>query len=475
MGPSGGGKTSLLSCMAGIALGGTIKGTLRVNGRVVSPKVLRAISGFVHQDDVIMETMTVHEGKVFLTQVLKMSLKLRNPKLDEAEATRRLETTLNELGLSKARNTVIGSSFVKGVSGGERKRTAIGMELMSQSPVLFLDECTSGLDSFTAYAIMGVLKTIASKGTTVIATLHQPSSEIFELIDDLVILVSGSVLYNGAANQMVEYFADLGYKCPAYNNPPDYIFMQVINNNTEEKITEIIKKSTILGVKALEDAESTFKTSQEPLAFKYFPSVFQQIKYLSPRAWKNNLRNPMMLRARLMQSLVISLFIGALFFKIEDSGSISQVIQGTTGVLFFVATNLFIGGAIATMSMFSTERAVFIREYSSGYYNVFSYFFAKNIVEFPFQVLFPVVFASIAYWMIYFSGDGIEYLIFTAACILLNFTGISYGIFIGSVFEDINVALSVLPVSILPMMLMGGLLVNADTAPAWLYWMKWYL
>jgi ABC-type multidrug transport system ATPase subunit len=128
-------------------------------------------------------------------QALEMALLLRTARVSKKEKHDRITAMLDTLDLTRSRDTRIGSSVEKGVSGGERKRTAIGMELMAGSPVLLLDECTSGLDSFAAHEIVKTLKNIASQGNTVVATLHQPSSQIIELADDLIILVAGEARF----------------------------------------------------------------------------------------------------------------------------------------------------------------------------------------------------------------------------------------------------------------------------------------
>ncbi|KAJ1552665.1 ATP-binding cassette sub- G member 2, partial [Cladochytrium tenue] len=209
--------------LAGEARGGRLQGRVLVNGVDAAGRIKR-VSGFVFQDDVILATMTVREA-------VAMSAHLRLPEsVSEEEKARRVARMLGRLGLERAAATAIGDSQHKGISGGERKRTAMAMEMITDPKVLFLDEPTSGLDTFTAYSVVSTLKTLAATGRTVIATVHQPSSEIFELFDDLVLMAEGRTAYSGPANQAPDYFARFGYACPDFTNPADFIFMSVLNN-----------------------------------------------------------------------------------------------------------------------------------------------------------------------------------------------------------------------------------------------------
>ena len=168
-----------------------------------------------------MATQTVREALTFAA-ALKMNVSL-------AERARKVDEMMALLGLSGIENTIIGDSSMKGVSGGERKRVAVGMQLITDPSLLFLDEPTSGLDTLNAFNVVAILKKLALKGKTVVATLHQPSSEIFHMIDDLIVMAAGEIVYCGPANAVVKHFEALGFTFPIYSNPADFIFMDVLN------------------------------------------------------------------------------------------------------------------------------------------------------------------------------------------------------------------------------------------------------
>lgn len=119
---------------------------------------------------------------------------------------------------------------MKGVSGGERKRTSIGLELVTNPSLIFLDEPTTGLDSFTAATVIDTLRDLAKAGRTIITTIHQPKTEIYESFDRLMLLVQGKIIYFNEAKQAVDYFGGLGprYACPDWDNPADF-FMEMMS------------------------------------------------------------------------------------------------------------------------------------------------------------------------------------------------------------------------------------------------------
>jgi ABC-type multidrug transport system ATPase subunit len=147
----------------------------------------------------------------------------------------RVDEIIKELRLNKCQNTKIGGPLIKGVSGGERKRTSIGVELITDPQLIFLDEPTTGLDSFTATSVIETLRELANTGRTVISTIHQPNSDIYEVFDRLMLLAQGKIIYFNEAKLAVDYFGTLGdkYRCPELSNPADH-FMSIMSIESHE-------------------------------------------------------------------------------------------------------------------------------------------------------------------------------------------------------------------------------------------------
>jgi ABC-type multidrug transport system ATPase subunit len=210
MGASGAGKTSLLNilaCRIDRKKNVKISGDVLINGRPYEYKIFGDFANYVMQNDILMQTLTVRETLEFAASMTLNKTKQQRDAI--------IDKLLNDLKLEKCADVLVGGNELKGISGGERKRTSIAFELVSDPQVIFLDEPTSGLDSLTAFVIVWYMKKLAaSRNKTVAMTIHQPSSEIFHLFDDFIFIVAGRLVYQGLASKSVDYFTSLGFRCP---------------------------------------------------------------------------------------------------------------------------------------------------------------------------------------------------------------------------------------------------------------------
>uniref|UniRef100_A0AAQ5Y9T8 ABC transporter domain-containing protein n=1 Tax=Amphiprion ocellaris TaxID=80972 RepID=A0AAQ5Y9T8_AMPOC len=224
MGATGSGKSSFLDVLAARKDPAGLSGEVLIDGAPQPPN-FKCLSGYVVQDDVVMGTLTVRENFTF-------SAALRLPSsISQEEKKQKVDRLIQELGLGRVANSRVGTQLIRGISGGERKRTNIGMELIIDPPVLFLDEPTTGLDASTANSVLLLLKRMANHGRTIILSIHQPRYSIYRLFDSLTLLVSGKQVYHGPAQRALEYFSDIGYTCEPHNNPADF-FLDVINGDS---------------------------------------------------------------------------------------------------------------------------------------------------------------------------------------------------------------------------------------------------
>jgi ABC-type multidrug transport system ATPase subunit len=227
MGPSGAGKTSLLNILAGRATtGGRIKITsdVRLNNFTVDPTniAVRKLIAFVAQDDSLQVTSTPREAIMF-------SAKLRLPRsTTDSQLEKLTNRMIEELGLTTCCDTIVGGELIKGISGGERKRTSVGVELVTKPALVFLDEPTSGLDSYSAVQLCQVLKKVANAGSSVLFTIHQPSSEIFNSFDRLILMNKGRVMFQGPVGEVPDYFSDHGFPSPPNYNPADWVMVSMM-------------------------------------------------------------------------------------------------------------------------------------------------------------------------------------------------------------------------------------------------------
>ncbi|XP_009702580.1 PREDICTED: ATP-binding cassette sub-family G member 8, partial [Cariama cristata] len=242
IGSTAGGKTSLLDVITCRDHGGKIKsGQIMINNKSSTPQLVKKCIAHVRQDDRLLPHLTVRETLLFVA-------KLRLPKFfSDSQRKKRVEDVIAELRLRQCANTRVGNEYLRGVSGGERRRVSIGVQLLWNPGILILDEPTSGLDSFTAHNLVITLSRLARGNRLVLLSLHQPRSDIFQLFDLVLLMTSGVTVYSGTARDMVQYFTELGYPCPRYSNPADfYVDLTSIDKQTAEKEMESRKRANTL-------------------------------------------------------------------------------------------------------------------------------------------------------------------------------------------------------------------------------------
>ncbi len=184
---------------------------------------------FNTSDDSLQITSTPREA-------IRFSAKLRLPRTTtDFELDSLTNRMIKALGLSECADTYIGGPLLKGISGGERKRTSVGVELVVKPTEIFLDEPTSGLDSYSATQLMDLLRKVANAGTSVLFTIHQPSSEVFAAFDQLILLNKGKVMYQGSVQNVPTYFETRSRPVPPNYNPADWI-MEVAQRVSDEDL-----------------------------------------------------------------------------------------------------------------------------------------------------------------------------------------------------------------------------------------------
>ncbi len=468
MGASGAGKTSLLYTLSGeVPSNAQVRGTICLDGHETKSSKLKKISGFVYQDDILHESVTVREA-------ITMAADLRLSQLNGKERTKKVDMVIEELGLKKASPNMIGSVQKKGISGGERKRTSIAMELVTDPAILFLDEPTTGLDTYTAFNVIESLKELARKGRTIVATIHQPSSKMFMAFDDLVLLEDGKVIYAGPVSSVLDYFSSLGYVCPEFENPADFLFMDVLEGGDDKqaqpgKLAAAWSQSPqkagldktmaqdIASQKLLEAKPSTFQKEQA--------SFFVQFGCLLQRNFRSIGQNWI---AYFCGVFLPPIIMGSIFSWVSYDIARHEPLKHSkklVSALFFLGTSEIFASMIRTILLFSNERKLFISEAKGGYYSVFSYLLSKLVIEVP----VTLAVAPIASGMMFrFVGLGEGWsvllkLVFTQQ--LVNLVGTSLGMLLSTSSSDPQVPLALMPMVGLPFMIFGGVLIILSSVP----------
>ncbi|GAA0173501.1 ATP-binding cassette [Lithospermum erythrorhizon] len=229
MGPSGAGKSTFLDALAGRIARGSLEGSVRIDGKPVTTSYMKMISSYVMQDDQLFPMLTVFETFMFAAEVRLP------PSISRAEKTKRVEELLDQLGLTSTAHTYIGDEGRRGVSGGERRRVSIGIDIIHKPSLLFLDEPTSGLDSTSAYSVVEKVKDIAQSGSIVLMTIHQPSFRIQMLLDRITVLGRGRLIYMGSPTAVSAHLAGFARPVPDGENSLEYL-LDVIKEYDESTI-----------------------------------------------------------------------------------------------------------------------------------------------------------------------------------------------------------------------------------------------
>nr|XP_046227440.1 broad substrate specificity ATP-binding cassette transporter ABCG2b isoform X2 [Scatophagus argus] len=481
MGATGSGKTSLLDVIAGRKdPAGLREGQVLVNGNVVTSD-LRLSSAYVVQDDILMGTLSVRENLLFSAN-LRLDPKLHS----SSDKNSRVNVIIQDLGLTDCADTKIGTEFLRGVSGGERKRCSIGMELITSPSLLFLDEPTTGLDSNTANCIIALLYKLSRQGKTVIFSIHQPRYSIFKQFDHLTLMHKGEMVYAGAADHTLQYFTNLGYQIESFDNPADF-FMDITNGDaksksetlTEEKCENLLAtkyRQSQLFQEVLEELDHVYHSVAEgsygqDKAADYATSFFYQMRVVCGRTVKNILRNPQTSYAQLALNIFFAVLVGLIYYQMPLT--LPEALQNRSGAFFFLIINMVFGN-LSAVELFINERAIFIHENSSGYYRTSVYFLSKIFADLiPNRIIPIVVFSAIAYYMMGLKPAFVSFLCFTLTLSLVSLAGVGLAFLVSASTSTFAMANILIALPFVFMMVFGGFLVNLNAMLNWLSWLKW--
>ncbi|RRT74337.1 hypothetical protein B296_00012181 [Ensete ventricosum] len=462
LGPSGSGKTTLLTVLAGrVARTQRLTGSVTYNRKPYSSSLKRRM-GFVMQDDVLYPHLTVTETLVF-TALLRLPRTLsRREKAEKAEAV------IKELGLSACRDSIIGGPFVRGVSGGERKRVSIGQEMLINPSLLFLDEPTSGLDSTIAGRIVSTLADLTKGGRTVAMTIHQPSSRLFYMFHKILLLSDGHTLYYGRGSEAMGYFASIGYSPSMPMNPADFLLDLANGISSDETVEDAAStKEALVDAYShhLRDkvAEELSGLSQqvemqqheaEKMTNKWCTTWWQQFTVLLQRGLKER-RHENFTGIKVAQVIISALIGGFLWY----------------GLLFFIAGFWAYYASFQAIFTFPQERTMLSKERASGMYRLSSYFVASTMVDLPMELILPIAFVTITYWLGGLKPVATNFLIFLAVLLLSVVVAQSLGLAIGAFVTNLQSGSALLTVLMVIFQLASGFYVQ--NTPPFLSWVKY--
>lgn len=474
MGPSGSGKTSLLSVASNLVNSNDLikDSTIRVNGEAISSASFpKRLVGVVWQDDWLLSNLTVEENVMFAAR-----LKAARGTSDEA-VQERVQSTLEELGLWHCRDNRIGNSTSRGVSGGERKRVSVAVELVARPSVLLLDEPTSGLDATTAFSLVSTLKDLCSNGGHSIAVvIHQPRTTIYNLFDNLLLLSKGHMVYNGPPDKARIYLEEATLNpLPPETGIADWIMDILIEDEAKggsavlSRVWEQNKNHFIIGSEASAASNPLYSLEKLQEAPRFETSFFTQFQLLAQRTMKQQ-------RGERLTSTAATLQLAYLFFtvifwwRIPDD---TERIFERTSLVFFLIIAQAMGVVNSAVTVFQGERTLLHRERAKKLYGVASYFIAKTLSDMSTNVLLPVAYSMVVYWTVNLRPGIFYYLRFLLAYYLTLSTAQSMGLFVSILLPKGAMALLLAPPMTLFFMIMGGFYVPFKTMHKGIVWATW--
>jgi ATP-binding cassette subfamily G (WHITE) protein 2 len=407
------------------------------------------------------------------------------------------DSVMAELGLKHCANARIGGLLRRGLSGGERKRVSVAIELCKeQSSVLLLDEPTSGLDSSTAYQTLLTLRRLCTDhNRTVICTIHQPHSNIYKLFDNIMLLSKGRCIYNGPAESALDYFADLGYPSEAHTNPADHMLDLISIDARSPDVEELSKKrmlalhaaylhssmcrdSHTIAKKVVENydlsAHSLFSTGKRIATMKYFMTYhsleWRRFLVLVSRNFTEMFRDTLPLMLRFAAVVVMSVVLGLFFWQL---GTDQHSVFDRQGSLFFITVQQAATPIVITLTAFQLEKRLFQREHNQGLFSAFTYYSAKVLCEVPLLILSPIIAVSIAYPMTGLQSEGHHLSIAMLSLITGSFAAQAMGLLISNWSPNLHVANIVMPMVLSFMLLFSGLFVNSSSVPVFFGWIEY--
>ncbi|CAN6997652.1 unnamed protein product [Brassica rapa subsp. trilocularis] len=463
MGPSGAGKTSLLSALAGKAVGCSLSGLILINGKQESIHSYTKIIGFVPQDDIVHGNLTVEENIWFHA---KCRLPAGQSKGDKVLV---VERVIDSLGLQAVRSCLVGTVEKRGISGGQRKRVNVGLEMVMEPSILFLDEPTSGLDSASSQLLLKALRHEALEGVNVCMVVHQPSYTLFRMFQDLVLLAKGGLtVYHGPVKEVEEYFSGLGIIVPERINPPDYYIdvlegivtdlnsdvgykelpqrwmihkgysvpLDMQNNNSAKDLVmnpDVVSNTSCNAEQTFVrelwgDVNSNFRMHSDKIRHNFLqsrdlscrrnPSIWPQYKYFLGRIAKQRMREAKLQATDYLILLLAGACLGSLIKASDES-------FGAPGYTYtIIAVSLLC--KIAALRSFSLDKLHYWRESASGMSSL-ACFLAKDTIDCFNTLVKPLVYLSMFYFFTNPRSTFFDNYI-VLVCLVYCVTGIAYAL-----------------------------------------------
>ncbi|KAL9227000.1 hypothetical protein vseg_002749 [Gypsophila vaccaria] len=494
LGASGSGKSTLIDALANRIARGSLKGKVTLNGENLESRLLKVISAYVMQDDLLFPMLTVEETLMF-------SAEFRLPRtLSKTKKAARVQQLIDMLGLRNAAKTIIGDEGHRGVSGGERRRVSIGIDIIHDPIILFLDEPTSGLDSTSAFMVVKVLQRIAQSGSIVIMSIHQPSYRIMGLLDRLIFLSRGQTVFSGSPSDLPGYFDEFGSPIPENENKTEFALdlirelesspggaralvefhkgwqakrrgsaYPVIEGAPLESrgglsLKEAISASISRG-KLVSGATNT-DASPASMVPVFANPIWAEMGTLSRRSIMNSRRTPELFGIRLGAVLVTGFILATMFWQLDNS---PKGVQERLGFFAFAMSTTFYTCADA-LPVFIQERYIFMRETAYNAYRRSSYVLSHALTSFPSLIFLSLAFAATTFWAVGLDGGAQGFLFYFGIILASFWAGNSFVSFLSGVVPHVMIGYVIVVAILAYFLLFSGFFINRDRIPNYWIW-----
>ncbi|XP_051116369.1 pleiotropic drug resistance protein 2-like [Andrographis paniculata] len=480
VGESGAGKTTLMDVLAGRKTSGHIEGNIIISGYPKNQSTFARISGYCEQIDIHSPQVTVYESLVY-SAWLRLS-----PEVTEETRKMFVEEVMELIELNPVRDALVGLPGVNGLSLEQRKRLTIAVELVANPSIIFMDEPTSGLDARAAAIVMRTVRSTVDTGRTVVCTIHQPSIDIFESFDELLLMKrGGQVIYAGPLGHhschLIEYFASVpgiplikdGYNpatwmldltTPAVEAQLNVDFAEVYaNSDLHRRNQELVRELSSPG-----------PDSQD----LHFPTKYAQPFTTQCKAcfWKQNLsywRHPEYNAARVLVTLILGVLFGAIFWNGGQKLSTEQDLMTLLGAMY--ASVIFLGGtsAFSVQSVISVERTVFYREKAAGMYSALPYAFSQVAIETVYVAIQTLVYTLLLFSMVGFEWRADKFCWFYYYMFMCFVYFIAYGMMLVALTPNFQIAAITMSFFLSFWNLFSGFIILKREIPVWWRWYLW--
>ncbi|XP_055683559.1 ATP-binding cassette subfamily G member 4 [Lutzomyia longipalpis] len=456
MGPSGAGKSTLLNILAGYKCS-EATGTISINNRQRDMRIFRKMSRYIMQEDIYQPMLTVREA-MLISADLKLGKQLtKDEKLDV------IDEILDLLRLNKAKDTM-GHKL----SGGERKRLSIALELVNNPPVIFLDEPTTGLDDLSSSQCVSLLQRIAHGGRTVICSIHTPSAKMFAMFDHVYIMANGQCVYQGLGSNIVNYMQNIGLICPVTYNPADFIVEVSGGEYGGEYLEKMVSSvgngrytwTPSIGLAKDNEGSQELESSAEiesfdieinPKELKARASSWQQFCILFRRMTIQMWRDKSYLMLRVYLHIFLGFVIGGLFYNMGNDASKTLY---NFGFCFTIIIAFMYIPMMPILLEFPLQVQLLKREYFNRWYRLNVYYMALVVAKLPIQITLAIVYITMVYLFTDQPISAYRMLMFYTISILVSLTSESWGLLVASRLRVVN-AMFVGPVITVPTMLLA--------------------